>query len=119
MFKYGIHRQIVQDSPVKLLYKPGGKEKSGKRVFNERELTAFVQGVGKVSISKKRAHTLRILLLTLERRGALAAAEWPEFHFAEKEWHVPAEHDKMRRAHIVLQARAETLTTCPRRPSSR
>jgi integrase len=101
MFKYGIHRQIVQDSPVKLLYKPGGKEKSKKRVLSETELTAFVQGVGKVSISRKRAHTLRVLLLTLERRGALAVAEWSEFHFAEKEWHVPAEHDKMRRAHIV------------------
>ena len=45
--------------------------------------------------------TRKILLLTLERRGALARAEWSEFHFAEKEWHVPAEHDKMRRAHIV------------------
>jgi integrase len=57
--------------------------------------------VGKVSISKKRTHTLMVSLLTLQRRAELALAEWKEFDFVAKEWHVPAKHDKMRRGHTV------------------
>ncbi len=39
-----------------------------------------------------------VLLLTATRRGSLAQAKWTEFDF---EWHVPEEHDKQRRPHIV------------------
>jgi integrase len=39
-----------------------------------------------------------VLLLTAVRRGSLAQAKWTEFDF---EWHVPEEHDKERRPHIV------------------
>ena len=37
MFKYGIHRRIVADSPVKLLYRPGGKEKSRERALTDAD----------------------------------------------------------------------------------
>jgi hypothetical protein len=41
MFKYGIHRSIVDDSPVKLLVQPGGKEKPRDRALTDAELKPF------------------------------------------------------------------------------
>jgi integrase len=101
MFKFGIHRSIVEDSPVKLLYKPGGKEKHGKRVLNEKEQIAFVQSLHKACRSQRKRHILMLLLLTLQRRSELGLAEWREFDFARKTWHIPDAHSKNRRGHIV------------------
>jgi hypothetical protein len=35
MFRFGIHRSIVETTPVQLLYRPGGKEKPRARVSSE------------------------------------------------------------------------------------
>ena len=42
MFRFGIHRSIVETTPVQLLYRPGGKEKPRARVFSGEELKAFL-----------------------------------------------------------------------------
>jgi hypothetical protein len=42
MFRFGIHRAIVESSPVRLLYRPGGKEKPRSRVLSEADLKAFL-----------------------------------------------------------------------------
>jgi integrase len=101
MFKFGIHRAIVEDSPVKLLYKPGGKERRGKRVLSEQELIAFVQDLDKACRSKQKRHVLMLLLLLLQRRGELGRAEWDEFDFKRKTWRIPDAHTKSRRGHVV------------------
>jgi len=101
MFKYGVHRAIVDDSPVKLLFRPGGKEKSRKRVLSEMELTAFVTRLKEACRSKQKQHVLTLLLLTLQRRSELGLAEWKEFDFDAKTWRIPDEHAKNRRGHIV------------------
>lgn len=101
MFKFGIHREIVEDSPVKLLFKPGGKEKTRKRVLDNRELVVFVQGLPYVCRSRQKASLLRVLLLTLQRRAELGLAEWSEFDFEPKEWRIPDENAKNRCGHIL------------------
>jgi len=75
MFKFGIHRTIVDDSPVKLLYKPGGKEKPLDRALSEDELEAFVHGHSVACVTAQRAHCLMFLLLTLQRGTELSAFE--------------------------------------------
>jgi len=42
MFRFGIHRAIVETSPVQLLYRPGGKERSRTRVLSEGEIRSFL-----------------------------------------------------------------------------
>jgi hypothetical protein len=79
MFAFGVHRSIVQSSPVSLLFMPGGKERSCDRVLSESELHAFLHGVRTVCTTPVRYHTLMVLLLTLVRRGSLAKAKWTEF----------------------------------------
>jgi integrase len=101
MFRFAIHRAIVTNSPVQLLYKPGGKPRRRKRVLSEDELRSFVRHLPTICRKSKRAHVLLILLLTIQRRGELASAEWTEFDFAKKKWTIPAAHTKSRREHVV------------------
>jgi hypothetical protein len=42
LFKFGIHRAIVDDSPVKLPYHPGGRDRPRERGFSHAELKAFL-----------------------------------------------------------------------------
>jgi integrase len=101
MFKYGVHRALVDDSPVKLLFKPGGKEKARKRVLSQAELVAFVTRLEEACRSEQKRRVLMVLLLTLQRRSELGLAEWKEFDFEAKTWCIPDEHAKNRRGHIV------------------
>ena len=101
LFKFGIHRAIVDDSPVKLLYRPGGREKPRERAFSDEELKAFLVNLDDACRFQKLPHVLRLLLLTLQRRGELALAEWREFDFKAKTWNIPDVHAKSGKGHVV------------------
>jgi len=94
MFRFGIHRAIVETSPVQLLYRPGGKEKPRSRVLSEEELKAFLRNLEDACRFQRLPHVLRLLLLTLQRRGELCSAEWREFDFQARTWTIPDEHAK-------------------------
>lgn len=101
LFMFGIQRAIVDDSPVKLLFKPGGKEKPRKRALAENELIMFIQNIDKACRSRRKARVLMVLLLTLQRRGELGLAEWKEFDFNARLWRIPNGHAKGGRGHVL------------------
>jgi integrase len=101
LFRFGIHRAIVDDSPVKLLYRPGGREKPRERAFSDQELKAFLGNLDDACRFQKLPHVLRLLLLTLQRRGELALAEWREFDFRARTWTIPDAHAKSGKGHVV------------------
>ena len=101
MFKFAIHRGTLENSPVQLLYRPGGKPRRRKRVLSEEELRSFVTNIDSICRTKKRKHVLMVLLLTMQRRGELARAEWTEFDFDTGTWTIPASHSKNKREHAV------------------
>ena len=101
MFRFGIHRSIVESSPVQLLYRPGGKEKPRARAFSEDELKAFLVNLDDACRYQRLPHVLRLLLLTLQRRSELALAEWHEFNFKEKTWTIPDAHAKVGKGHVL------------------
>jgi integrase len=101
MFRFGIHRSILDTTPVQLLYRPGGKEKPRARVFSEEELKAFVTNLDDACRFQRLPHVLRVLLLTLQRRSELALAEWREFNFIEKTWTIPDAHAKAGKGHVL------------------
>jgi integrase len=101
MFKFGIHRAIVENSPVMLLYRPGGKEKPRARAFSEEELQAFLRNLDDACRFQRLPHVLRVLLLTLQRRSELALAEWREFDLKAKTWTIPDAHAKTGKGHIL------------------
>ena len=101
MFRFGIHRAIVENSPVMLLYRPGGKERPRARALSEEELKAFLQNLDDACRFQRLPHILRVLLLTLQRRSELALAEWREFDFKGKTWTIPDAHAKAGKGHVV------------------
>jgi integrase len=101
MFRFGIHRAIVETTPVQLLYRPGGKERPRARALSEAELKAFLQNLEDACRFQRLPHVLRVLLLTLQRRSELALAEWREFDFKESTWTIPDEHAKAGKGHVL------------------
>ena len=62
MFLYGVHRAIVESSPVQLLYDPGGKEKSRDRCLTDDELKALLKDPKAATRFDRLAHAMVILL---------------------------------------------------------
>jgi len=101
MFRFGIHRAIVEMSPVQLLMRPGGKEKPRQRTLSDEELKAFLTDPVAATRFRRLSHVLQILLLTGQRRGELATARWADVDLKRKLWTIPAERSKNGREHVV------------------
>lgn len=101
LFKFGIHRRIVNTSPVQLLFRPGGKEKARERTLTDDELRAFLSDPKAATRYERLAHALVVLLLTGQRRGELALARWSDVDLKAKTWTIPAENSKSGRGHVV------------------
>ena len=101
MFMYGIHRATVADSPVKLLYSPGGTEVPGGRALSEAELKMFLLNCKTVCRTRRTGHILMTLLLTMQRRQELALAKKTEFDLDNRTWSIPNEHAKKGRGHVL------------------
>jgi integrase len=63
-------------------------------------LRSVIKAVDSYAIPVTRA-ALTLTMLTAQRPGLVAAAEWSEFDLNAGEWSIPAHKMKMRKAHIV------------------
>lgn len=100
LFKFGIHRAIVDDTPVRLLMRPGGKERPRSRVLSDEELRIFLADPTAGTRFPRLAQVMLILLLTGQRRGELTLARWREIDFDAKTWRIPDENAKTR-GHVL------------------
>lgn len=101
LFRFGIHRRIVEQNPVQLLMRPGGKEKARERVLSDEELTAYLADPRACARFERLSHVITLLLLSGQRRGELAAARWSEVDLQARTWTIPDENSKTGRGHIV------------------
>ena len=101
LFRFGIHRQIVGDSPVKLLYRPGGKEEPRERTLTDGELRAFLADPRGCCRFERLEIVVKLLLLTGQRRGELALARWRDLDLKAGTWRIPDENAKAGRGHTV------------------
>ena len=101
MFKFGIHRAILENSPVMLVYRPGGKERPRSRALSEEELQSFLRNLDDACRFQRLPHVPRVLLLTLQRWSELALAEWREFDLNEKNCTIPDAHAKAGKGHVL------------------
>jgi integrase len=104
LFKYGVHRQIIEVSPVQLLYLPGGQEKPRSRSLNDLELAALLANIDDVmSRAPRTVATIRLMLYTACRRGEIGLARWSHFHLdgGAPTWRVPPELSKTGVEYVV------------------
>ena len=95
MFKYGVHRQIVESSPVQLLFKPGGKETPRSRALSDQELGALLRGLDEIfQRAPRTAAVIRVALHTAARRGEISGARWADIDLKGGTWRIPAEDAK-------------------------
>jgi integrase len=91
----------LRPPPVQLLDRPGGREQPRTRAFPELELKAFIKNLDDACRFQSLPHVLRVLLLTLQRRGELALAEWREFNFTGKTWTMPDAQAKAGKGQVL------------------
>ena len=101
LFRFGVHRRIVDASPVQLLYRPGGKEKPRERTLTDEELRAFLTDPLACTRYARLSHVMLVLLLTGQRRGELALARWSDIDLQAGTWSIPDENVKTGRGHVV------------------
>jgi integrase len=101
MFKYGVHRNIVELNPVQLLFRPGGKESSRERCLSDAELKALLADPKAATRFERLSHAVVIFLLTAVRRSELALARFSEIDFKKKTWRIPDENSKTGKGHTV------------------
>jgi integrase len=97
MFRYGVHRQIVETSPIQLLFRPGGTERPRQRALDDQELVALLANVDEVTKRARRTGiAIQLILLTAVRRSELTGAHWSELDLEAKApvWDIPAERTK-------------------------
>ncbi len=113
MFRFGIHRHIVPNTPVQLLIRPGGKEKPRERTLTDDEPRVFLKDPKSCTRFDRLSHVVLVLLLTGQRRGELALARWSEIDFTAKTRKIPDEHAKAGRGHIVPLAIGRSRSSKP------
>lgn len=75
------------------------------RALSGTEIGALYHSMKQVAVTPVMKHALKLLLLTMVRKGELQGATWDEIDFEEKTWTIPKERMKMRRPHIVYLSR--------------
>ena len=101
MFRYGVHRSLLDASPVQLLYRPGGKEKARERSLSDAELKTYLKDPRACTRFERLERVMTLLLLTGQRRGEIVAATWRDVDLDARTWRIPDENSKTGRGHVV------------------
>jgi integrase len=111
-FAYAIARQKIKhnpasDIPIKIIGAAGQRD----RALDPDEIGKLLSVLERATFLHP-VHTLaiRLILLTLCRKGELLAAKWEHIDFDKAEWHVPASNQKSSIPHLVpLSSQAVAL----------
>ncbi len=108
IFFYAVRTEVCPNNPA-LALKGVLKTRPVKHfsAIEAKELPEFLSLLkqNKARLFPQTILAIRFMLLTFVRTGEMINAKWPEIDFKAKEWHIPAERMKMRRAHIVPLSR--------------
>ncbi len=116
-YSWALRRQLVPTNPLKEI-EGAGREQSRERVLSEVEIGAIWRACA--ALLPYEAGFVRLLILTLGRRGEVAAMRWSEVAPDLASWTLPRERAKNGRAHMVhlVPIAQEILKGLPRVASS-
>lgn len=101
LFTFAVQRGLLEASPVLARYRPGGTEKPRERVLLDEEIKTFLRDPKACTRFERLATVIKLLLLTGQRRGELAAARWSDIDFSARTWRIPRENAKNSRETVV------------------
>lgn len=100
MFRFGIDRGIVETSPCIAIRMPS-EETPRDRVLTDDEIRAFWSKIEEAKTAQEIKLALKLQLVTAQRRGEVAGAEWAEFDLNAGWWTIPAAKAKNKLSHRV------------------
>jgi integrase len=106
LFDYAITAGLVTVNPVLALpMRHVHKAKSRERALSPDEVRVFLKAAFESNIRRQFKIGLHLILLTMVRKSELLLARWEHVDFEQAEWHIPAEHSKTGKPHIVFLSR--------------
>ena len=93
MYSFAMGRGILDSSPCVAIPSPS-KENRRDRVLNEEEVRTFWERLDSAKMEKTTALALKLQLITSQRKGEVAGAEWKDFDLKNSWWTIPAEKAK-------------------------
>ena len=93
MYSFAMGRGILDSSPCVAIPSPS-KENRRDRVLNEEEVRTFWERLDSAKREKTTALALKLQLITSQRKGEVAGAEWKDFDLKNSWWTIPAEKAK-------------------------
>ena len=93
MYSFAMGRGILESSPCVAIPAPS-KENRRDRVLNETEIKTFWNKLSTAKMEKYTTLALKLQLITAQRKGEVAGAEWVNFDLKDGWWTIPAEKSK-------------------------
>ncbi|WP_138379457.1 tyrosine-type recombinase/integrase [Luteithermobacter gelatinilyticus] len=100
MFNWAIGRDIVLMNPCAAI-EPPGREKARDRVLGVDEIKRLWTGLEQARVIKSVALGLKFQLVTVQRIGEVATAEWQDMDLEERIWTIPESKAKNGISHRV------------------
>jgi integrase len=106
LFDYALTCGLAPVNPVLALpMRHVHKAKSRERALAPDEIGTFLRAAFESNIRRQFKLALHLILLTMVRKSELLLARWSHVDFDQAEWHIPAEHSKTGKPHIVFLSR--------------
>jgi integrase len=106
LFDYAMTAGLVGVNPVLALpMRHVHKAKARERALTPDEIRRFLKAAFESNIRRQFKIGLHLILLTMVRKSELLLARWSHVDFEQAEWHIPAEHSKTGKPHIVFLSR--------------
>lgn len=103
LFDFAMTAGLVQSNPVLALpMRHVHKAKARERALTPEEIRTFLRAAFESNIRRQFKLGLHLILLTMVRKSELLLARWEHVDFDQAEWHIPAEHSKTGKPHIVF-----------------
>lgn len=103
LFDYATTAGLVTTNPVLALpMRHVHKAKARERALAPEEIKTFLRAAFESNIRRQFKIGLNLILLTMVRKSELLLARWEHVDFEAAEWHIPAEHSKTGKPHIVF-----------------
>lgn len=106
LFDYAQTAGLVTTNPV-LALPVRHAHKAKARALTPGEIRAFQKAAFESNIRRQFNIGLHLILLTMVRESELLLARWEHVDFEQAKWHIPAEHSKTGKRHIVFLSRTD------------